>query len=109
MHRTSFKLSKRDTVASIARRYRLTPQQVAQWNRTSPSATFQRGQTVVVYVPTRRAGRQVASSNHRAGTRNNVVASKQRVASRVVVSNNRNVRARTTNNRNTKVRVASAR
>jgi len=109
MRRTSFKIHKHDTVASIARRYRVSPQQVAQWNHTSASATFQRGQTVVVYVPIRSAGRHVASSNRHAA-HSNVVASKQRVATRVVVSNNRNARTRTTpNNRNTKVRVASAR
>jgi len=109
MRRTSFKMTKRDTLTSIARRYRVSPQQVAQWNRTSTSATFQRGQTVVVYVPTKSAGRQVASNNRRAGVRSNVAVSKQRVASRVMVSNNRNVRTRTNNNRNAKVRVASAR
>ena len=60
MRRSSLRAGKHDTVASIARRYRVSPQMVAQWNRISPSSAFKRGQTVVVYVPIR-GGRQVAS------------------------------------------------
>jgi membrane-bound lytic murein transglycosylase D len=51
MRRKSIRAGKHDTVASIARRYRVSAQQVAQWNRTSASATFKRGQAVVIYVP----------------------------------------------------------
>ena len=108
MRRTSFKVSKHDTVAAVARRYRVSPQQVAQWNRTSPSGTFQRGQTVVVYVAVKHGGRQVASNNHRGSPRGQVVA-KAKTSARVVASSNRNVRARPANGRNAKVRVASAR
>ncbi len=49
--RLFLKAGKRDTVASIARRYRLSVSQVAQWNRVSANARFKRSQTVVVYVP----------------------------------------------------------
>jgi membrane-bound lytic murein transglycosylase D len=105
MRRTSFRAGKRDTVAAIARRYRVSPQQVAQWNRTSPSASFHRGQTVVVYVPVRH-GRTQMANNHRGASRNVVVASKGKVNTRLAASNNRNVRARP-NARNAKVRVAS--
>jgi len=59
LRRVSFKAGKRDAVASIAKRYRVSVQQVAQWNRTSASATFGKGQSVVVYVP---AGNAVAAA-----------------------------------------------
>lgn len=113
MRRTSFKVSKRDTVAAVARRYRVSVQQVAQWNRTSPSATFQRGQTVVVYVATRAPSRQAAATA--SGGNRRVVASKARQPARVVASVSRNantrssVKARPANTRSGKVRVASAR
>ncbi len=49
--RISFKAGKKgDTVLAVARRYRVTPQQVAQWNGTSANAHFAPGQSVVVVV-----------------------------------------------------------
>lgn len=69
MRRTSFRVSKRDTVAAVAKRYRVSAQQVAQWNRTSASGTFQRGQTVVVFVPSKlkqSPSRVVASASRHA-------------------------------------------
>jgi len=107
MRRNNFKVSKRMTVAAVARRYRVSAQQVAQWNRTSASATFQRGQTVVVYVartaPTRLAvnRRAIVQSKARQPTR---VASSTRQSSSKAA-----VKARPTSNRSSKVRVASAR
>jgi membrane-bound lytic murein transglycosylase D len=106
MRRTSFRAGKRDTVASIARRYRVSAQQVAQWNRVSPSATFHRGQAVVVYLPIKHARTQMASGNHRSASRKVAVANKGKINTRVATSNNRNTRARP-NARNAKVRVAS--
>ena len=49
--RTTVKAGKRDTVASIARRFRLKAAQVADWNDVGPSAAFRPGQRVVVYLP----------------------------------------------------------
>jgi membrane-bound lytic murein transglycosylase D len=49
--RASVKARKGDSVASIARRYRLPPTQVAQWNRLSASSAFRPGQSVVLYLP----------------------------------------------------------
>lgn len=113
MRRMSLKAGKRDTVASIAKRYRVSAQQVAQWNRVSASATFQRGQSIVVFVPTGKpAARNVATARNsnngasakgRAPTR--VVASAARSPARSTASN----KGRPTLNRNARVRVASAR
>jgi membrane-bound lytic murein transglycosylase D len=53
--RTTLKAGKHDTVASIARRYRVKPAQVAEWNNVGASAAFKAGDQVVVYVPVRGA------------------------------------------------------
>jgi membrane-bound lytic murein transglycosylase D len=51
LQRTVVKAGKKDTVASIASRYKTTPANVAQWNRISASAVFKPGQKVVVFIP----------------------------------------------------------
>ena len=40
-----------ETVAAVARRYRVTPAQVAQWNKVSVQARFKPGQTYFVILP----------------------------------------------------------
>ena len=59
--RTTVKAGKRDSVASIARRYRLSAAQVAEWNDVAPAAVFKAGQQVIVYLPLRTGAR---SSGH---------------------------------------------
>ncbi len=55
--RVSFKAGiKGDSVAAVAKRYKLSPALVAQWNKVSAQATFKAGQTVVVMLPTAAAG-----------------------------------------------------
>jgi membrane-bound lytic murein transglycosylase D len=54
--RTVIKARKGDSVASIARRYRLSAAQVADWNDVGASAAFKLGQQVVVYLPVRASG-----------------------------------------------------
>ena len=39
-----------ESVASIARRYRVAASQVASWNGVAANASFKAGQTIVVYV-----------------------------------------------------------
>ena len=60
--RVYIKAGKRDTVASIARRYRLPAYQVAQWNRVSQGARLKRHQSVVLYVPVGQSLRSLASA-----------------------------------------------
>jgi membrane-bound lytic murein transglycosylase D len=55
--RTVIKAGKRDTVASIAARYRLSAGQVADWNNVGASAVFKAGQQVVLHLPVRAAAR----------------------------------------------------
>jgi membrane-bound lytic murein transglycosylase D len=53
--RTVIKVGRSDSVASIARRYRLSAANVAEWNDVKPNHVFQRGLSVVVYLPVRAA------------------------------------------------------
>ena len=55
--RTTIKAGKKDTVASIARRYRVSTKEVAEWNGVGTAASFHPGQQVVVYVQVRTASR----------------------------------------------------
>ena len=66
--RLAFRAGKKgDSVAAVARRYRLAADQVAQWNQVAPSAKFAAGRTVVVYVPTRTASAKHGSKKLAAG------------------------------------------
>ena len=56
--RISFKAGKKgDSVLAVARRYRVSPQLVAQWNGTSASGQFKPGQAVVVVVVAAKPGK----------------------------------------------------
>jgi membrane-bound lytic murein transglycosylase D len=50
--RTVLKAGKNDSVASVARKYRLDPAQVAQWNKANVNSSFKPGQSIVVYLAT---------------------------------------------------------
>ena len=49
--RTLVKARKGDTLASLAKRYNLSPASVADWNSVKASAAFKTGQSVVVFLP----------------------------------------------------------
>lgn len=49
--KTTVKAGKHDTVASIAKRYRLSASEVASWNNLGVAAGLQAGQQVVLYLP----------------------------------------------------------
>lgn len=53
LRRVSVKAGKSDTVASIARRYKTNPAQVAEWNKVAASARFKPGQAVILMLPPR--------------------------------------------------------
>ena len=56
LRKVNLTAGKRDTMASIAKRYKVSVAQLAQWNHTSSSARLRKGDAVVVYVP---AGKRV--------------------------------------------------
>jgi membrane-bound lytic murein transglycosylase D len=55
----------RDTARTIARRYGVTADQVAQWNKVGVKSTFAKGQRVVLHVP---AVKRNLAQSRRAGT-----------------------------------------
>jgi len=61
LHKTTVKAGKKDSVASLAKRYQLNAAELARWNNVSASANFKAGQKVVVYLPTRAARAAKAS------------------------------------------------
>jgi membrane-bound lytic murein transglycosylase D len=61
--RTVIKAGKRDTVASIARRYKVSASQVAEWNDLAATAVFQAGQQVVLFLPARAAAARSATKS----------------------------------------------
>ncbi|HMC14870.1 MAG TPA: LysM peptidoglycan-binding domain-containing protein, partial [Albitalea sp.] len=65
--RLALKAGKKDSVASVAKRYRVSNAQVAQWNQVGTGASFKPGQTIVVYVAAHAKPVRVAARKH--GTR----------------------------------------
>ena len=63
LKRTVLKARKKDSVASLAKRYRVSPASVAEWNKVSASAVFKAGQQVVMFLPMR-AKTLVQSKTH---------------------------------------------
>ena len=72
--RTTVRARKGETVATIAKRYRLAASSVAHWNDVRTSAAFKLGEQVVVYLPVRQAT-GARSSSRTSGVR--ASASKQ--------------------------------
>ena len=66
--RTTVKAGKRDSVASIATRYRLSAAQVAEWNHVPASASFTSGQKVVVYLPLKSTAKSTSRTKKHAGS-----------------------------------------
>jgi membrane-bound lytic murein transglycosylase D len=51
LQRRQVKAGKNDSVASLAKRYSVSPGALADWNKVSTAATFKTGQTVVLFLP----------------------------------------------------------
>ncbi len=62
LRRTVLKAGKGETVATIARKFRVSPSQVAEWNKVGNTSSFKTGQQVIVYLA------YTAKSRARAGT-----------------------------------------
>jgi membrane-bound lytic murein transglycosylase D len=51
LKRSTVRAGKGETVASIARKYKVSTDTVAQWNKVSAGASFKAGQQVVMFLP----------------------------------------------------------
>ena len=113
LRRMTLKAGKRDTVRTVAKRYGLSVEQVASWNKVGASARFKRGEQIVVYVPNKgkaqaartlasakkgRVVREAKASDKRKGRAGKTVASAVKAGSKARAGQ-----------RSAKVRVASAR
>jgi membrane-bound lytic murein transglycosylase D len=71
MRKLALKAGRSDSVASVAKRYRVTAVQVAHWNGVVASARFKPGQKIVVFVPAKaksaKATRTAGASHKSAG------------------------------------------
>jgi len=67
--RLSYKAKSGDTLAKIARRYGLKPNDLARVNRLSYNSNLQEGQDIVVYSPTPELPREFAEGHTAAGAR----------------------------------------
>ena len=50
-------------MAAVARRYRVSAAQVAQWNRTTAQGMFKPGETIVVMLPIQRQARAATKAS----------------------------------------------
>jgi membrane-bound lytic murein transglycosylase D len=57
LRRTVIKAGRKDSVAAVARRYHVTPAQVAEWNDLGATSLLKTGQQVVLHLPMRAAAR----------------------------------------------------
>lgn len=109
LRRLMLRAGKRDTVRTVARRYGLSVEQVASWNKVAASARFKRGDRIVVFVPhKRKAGesRTFASGKKGRVVREAKVNTRQKARLGKAVASASKTRVV---GRGSKVRVASAR
>jgi membrane-bound lytic murein transglycosylase D len=96
LKRTVVKARKGDTVASLARRYRVTPDNVADWNKVKTTTALKPGQPMVVFL---------AQTSRVASAKVDPAERSAKVVKRTASSQNRVV-ARTPSNKAKAVRVA---
>jgi membrane-bound lytic murein transglycosylase D len=116
LRRMALKAGKRDTVRTVAKRYGVSADQVASWNKVGTSARFKRGEQIVVYVPHKgkaQASRSLASAKQGRVTREAKLDSKVKARKgKTVVASAKKGSSKSragASSRNARVRVASAR
>jgi membrane-bound lytic murein transglycosylase D len=65
LRRVVYRVGRGDTVASLARRYRVAPADLAQWNKLAANAPLGAGQQVVIYVPSMTTTQVARAGGHR--------------------------------------------
>jgi len=65
-HRTTVKARKGETVASLSKRYSLSPASVAEWNSTGVTTAFKIGQPVVLFLPMKASTRRASGKGKNA-------------------------------------------
>jgi len=83
LRRVVLKAGKADSVASIARRYRVGAAQVARWNSVGTGTRFKPGATIVVYEARRNAASSRAATGGKAKKPVSVTAAAKKKSSRM--------------------------
>ena len=65
--RTTVKAGKRDSVASMAKRYNVSTEEIASWNSISTGTVFTSGQSVVLHLPMRAQASRSGSRDKASG------------------------------------------
>lgn len=66
LRKTIVKAGKKDTVTSMAKRFAVSTQSLAEWNKVSATASFKLGQQVVLYLPAKASSAKKARGKSRA-------------------------------------------
>ncbi|TXH90798.1 MAG: LysM peptidoglycan-binding domain-containing protein [Rhodoferax sp.] len=85
LRKVSVKAGKGDTVASVARKHKVSPQNVAQWNKVAINSSFKPGQSVTLFMPGRAAsasGKRKTSAKSPSQKKPTAPASKARTPSK---------------------------
>jgi membrane-bound lytic murein transglycosylase D len=77
LKRITVRAAKGDTVASIARRYKTTAANVAQWNRVAANASFKTKQQVVLFVTATPAKKKAAAPQAKSSVKPKTTAKKR--------------------------------
>ncbi len=84
LRRVAFKAGRKgDSVAAVAKRYRVSTAQVASWNKVAPNASFKAGQAVVLMLPAGKVKAGVQAKAHR-GHKSNVKTARAGKTSKAV-------------------------
>ena len=82
LRKMSLKAGRNDSVATVAKRYRVSAAQVAQWNGVTASARFRAGQRIVVFVPNKGKATRVARAGSASGKAKPVAHASRKLASK---------------------------
>ena len=82
LKKTVVKAGKTDNVASMARRFSVSVQVLADWNKVSTSATFKPGQKVVLYLPAQKRAVRTAKSRGKTAVVKSAVPSGNKTAAK---------------------------
>jgi membrane-bound lytic murein transglycosylase D len=87
LRRASVRAAKGETVASVARKYKVSAASVAEWNKVGANASFKAGQQVVLYLPAKARNKTITAKARgktaiaKAPAKGKAVASKPRATS----------------------------
>ena len=67
LRKRTIKARKKDSLASVAKRYRVAIADVAKWNNLSPDSALKSGQKLVLMLPAKSGGKAKKASQHNKG------------------------------------------